>query len=148
MKKIVKVVAILLALCCIASVLGACVDKFDSSLKNMNETVESKIITDFVAAHSEDAYPVSEDEVSLRVYGAFDGVYVLFVDVAGWAYTEAIQTEVVAGVKFVYSCGQTLEVYCDGAFYSLTTAYEKGIISRAHLRTAQRTYKGAHSYLY
>lgn len=148
MKKIVNVVAIILVFCCVVSVLGACVDKFDSSLKNMNETVERKIITDFVAAHSEDVYPVEDKDVSLRVYGAFDGVYVLFVDVAGWAYTEAIKTEIVAGVKFVYSCGQTLEVYFDGAFYSLTTAYENGVISRANLRTVQRTYKRAHSYLY
>ena len=85
-----------------------------------NETVQREIITAYVTMHTQKYYPISEDEVSLRCYGAFDGVYVLFVDVATWAYPAIIKTEEIAGVKFIYSRGQKMQVYSDGAFYTIS----------------------------
>ena len=119
-----------------------------SDAAELEKPIAEEIVDAFVAAHSTDRYPVEKDEVSLRFYGEFDGVYVMFVDVASWCYTDAIKIETVAGVAFVYSCGQTLTVYCDGAFYSLTNAYEQGVISRDKLLAAQKVYVSNHPYLY
>lgn len=144
MKKTLMTISLILVFCCFISILAGCVN----APTDLDEAVEGEIIDAFVAVHSQDSYPVTEDEVSLRCYGAFDGVYVLFVDVSGWAYTMAIKNEVIAGVKFVYSCGQTLTVYADGAFYSLSEAYENKILSRQDLKAVQRNYKGDYQYLY
>ncbi|MCH5152103.1 MAG: hypothetical protein J1F65_05560 [Clostridiales bacterium] len=114
----------------------------------LNETTQREIITAFVDLHSKDFYPVAEDEVSLRCFGVFDGVYVLFVDVESWGYTTAIEEDTVAGVRFIYSCGQKMTVYSDGAFYSIAEAYENGILSYDNMLTAQQTYKAAHEFLY
>lgn len=144
MKKHLKIISLLLVCCCFVSLLASCAN----APTDLDEAVEKEIIDAFVAAHSQDSYPVTDDEISLRCYGSFDGVYVLFVDVAGWASTTEIKQEVVANVKFVYSNGQTLTVYADGAFYSLSDAYKNRILSRQDLIAVQRNYKSDHQYLY
>lgn len=114
----------------------------------IDKEISKEIVTAFIAAHINDKHPVTEDEISLRCYGVFDNVYVLFVDVVSWGYGAAILTEIIADLQFIYSCGQKMTVYSDGAFYSLTDAYENGILSRDNLLTVQENYIKDHEYLY
>lgn len=114
----------------------------------LDAATQQEIINAFVNVHSQDRYPVTEDEISLRCFGAFDGVYVLFVDVASWVYTAAIKVDVIAGVKFIYSSGQTMYVYCDDAFYSISEAYEKNILSYENLVATQQNYRTHSEMLY
>ena len=114
----------------------------------LEEDIQSEIISSFVNIHSKDTEPVTEDEISLRCYGAFDGVYVLFVDVASWGSFEVITTDIIAGVEFVYSNSQTMIVYSDNAFYEISEAYDNNFLSYDNLVTAQQIYKFCHISLY
>ena len=132
------VVCILLVVCMVCG----CSDR-----DVLNKKTQREIITAFVKLHSNDYYTVTEDEVSLRCYGAFDGVYVIFED-GIWCRTEAVKSEVIAGVRFVYPNGLKMTVYCDGAFYTLSEAYENGILSYDNLLTTQQTYKACNGSLH
>ena len=83
---------------------------------------------------------LSYEYISLRCYGAFDGVYVLFLD-GVWSHLDVVTSEVIAGVIFTYPNSIHMEVYCDGAFYTLSEAYENGILSYDDLLTTHDTYK-------
>lgn len=143
MKKIIAVLLVavgLLALCACQSE-GAGANSF-------SKEKQQEIITAFIAENSDAKYPLKKEDISLRCYGAFDGAYVLFVDVVGWNYTMAIETDVIAGVEFVYSSGQKMTVYYSGKFYTLSEAYDRGVLSLASLRAVQKSYKEGHEYLY
>lgn len=143
MKKIIAVLLVtvgLLTLC-------AC-NSEGTGTNSFSKEKQQEIITAFIAENSDAKYPLKKDDISLRFYGEFDGAYVLFVDVVGWGYTAAIEREVVGGVEFVYSSGQKLTVYANGKFYSLSEAYDGGVLSLASLRSAQKNYKEGHAYLY
>ena len=135
-------ISILLALviCCllVAVTLVGCGNKGEIRL---SKATQNKIIAAFVNAHINDQYPVTADEISLRCYGAFHGVYVLFVDVASGGSFQAIQTEVIADVKFIYPDGQTMIVYSDGEFYTIAEAYDNNILSYQNLVATQENYK-------
>ena len=120
----------------------------EDNTSNIDKETTEEIKAAFIAAHVNDEPPVTEDEISLRCYGVFDNVYVLFVDVESWGYTGAIETDIIADVQFIYSCSQKMTVYSDGTFYSLPDAYENGILSRDELLTLQENYIKDHEYLY
>ena len=110
----------------------------------LQESTEKEIISAYVASSKD---PVTEEEVSLRCYAVFDGVYVLFVN-ANWSYAEVVTTDTVAGVKFVYSNAHEMTVYSDGDFYSLSEAYKNNILSKNDLLQLQKNYKSDHEFLY
>lgn len=114
----------------------------------LEKAVKQEIIAAFIEAHINDRYPLREEEISLRCYGAFDGTYVLFVDVVSWGYGDAIGAEIIENLEFIYGNGQRLVVYSDGAFYSLYGAYKKDILSLDNLLIAHRKYYETHIYLY
>ena len=114
----------------------------------LDEDVQQKIITSFVNAYSTDRDPITADEISLRCYGAFDGVYVLFVDVESMLKLPAFREQTIAGVKFIYSYLQTMVVYSNNAFYEIKDAYENNILSYDNMLAAQQTYKACHMSLY
>lgn len=116
--------------------------KQDRASSVLDEAIEREIIAALVAAHENDRYPVAEDEVSLRCRGAFNGVYVLFVDVDSWDYTTAVYWVVVDDVEFVYPTGQKMTVYYNGSFCSLDEAYENEILSHDDLLTVQLNFNG------
>ena len=86
---------------------------------------------------------LSYEDISLRCYGAFDGVYVLFVD-GVWLHMPMETSEVIAGVIFTYPDSLHMEVYCDGVFYTMTEAYDNNILSYDNLLTTHDTYKACH----
>lgn len=106
----------------------------------LDKSIEREIIAAVIAAHSDYKYPLNEEDFSLRCFGAFDGVYVLFVDCTMWNYTADVTQVIIDGVEFVYGSGQRLQVYKDGGFYSLTEAFENGILSHDELLTVQKNY--------
>ncbi|MCH5148669.1 MAG: hypothetical protein J1G05_04835 [Clostridiales bacterium] len=107
----------------------------------LEKAVKQEIKAAFVEANKNE-YSLCEEEISLRCYGAFDGLYVLYVDVESWMYPSVVWSEVVADVEFVYGSGQSLKVYSDGAFYSLSYAYENGFLTRDNLLTVQQNRRG------
>ena len=80
------------------------------------------------------------EQLSLRCYGAFDGVYVIFED-GVWSAFCVVTSEVIADVIFTYPDSIHMRVYCDGEFYTMTEAYEKGILSYDNLLATHKTYK-------
>ena len=149
MKKFLTAIVAILLSCTLLFAFVGCTDADAKLSKSTDKTtikldteIEKEIIASFVAKHSGDKYPVAEDEVSLRCYGAFDGVYVLFVDVIGWDYTMAIERDVIADVEFIYGSGQKMTAYSTGEFCSLSNAYANNILARDNLLTVQKNYSG------
>ena len=106
----------------------------------LDEGIQEEIKTAFYNTYV-DIYPdLPFEQLSLRCYGAFDGVYVLFED-SVWDVQCAVTSEVIAGVKFVYPDGLHMTVYFNNAFYTLSEAYEHGILTYDNLLTTQETYK-------
>lgn len=108
----------------------------------LEKAVKQEIKDAFVEANKNE-YSLCVEEITLRCYGAFNGVYVLFVDVASWGYWGVIGKEVIADVEFYYANSQRMKVYSNGAFYSLTSAYENGILSRENLLEVKATRSGS-----
>lgn len=91
---------------------------------------------------------LTPDQVKLRFMGIFGESYVLFVDVKDMMYAEVITTDTVAGLQFVYSCSQRMQVWSDGQFYNLQLAYDNGLLTREDLRTLARDYYDAYPHLW
>ena len=116
----------------------------------LDANVDKEIRTAYAALYT-DGHPVWAENVSLRCFGAFDGVYVLFVDAHGFEYfdyNDAIHRETVSGIEFIYSSSQTLTVYSNGEFCSLSEAYENKLLSHDELLTTQINYRARNENLY
>lgn len=70
-------------------------------------------------------------------YGTYDGA-VVYIDVG---LLGAITEKVVADQKFVWSSSFTIQVYKDGAFYDLETAYEKGLLTKENIGTIAKRHE-------
>ena len=147
MKKLMKIISTLFLFCCLVSLPVACGVTCGGPPIGLGEAAEKEIIDAFVAAHSQGSHPLTEAEISLRFYGAFDDVYVVLVDTSD-AYILPFEKEVIADVEFIYEKGQELTVYTNGAFYSLPDAYKNNILSLQDLKAVQRNYKSDHQHLY
>ena len=113
----------------------------------LDEAAQTEIKTAFYNKYV-DKYPdLAFEQLSLRCYGEFDGVYVIFED-GVWGRITAITSEVIAGVKFIYPDGLQMTVYCNNAFYKLSEAYENGILSYDNILKTQETYKACNINLY
>jgi hypothetical protein len=99
-------------------------------------------------AYCEDAKDITADEVSLRVFGVFEDVYVIFVDVSSYGYPTVIVSEMVGEYAFWYSSGHTMEVFHDGSFYSLQEAFDTDLLTTDDLQTVFDNYYGAYPYLW
>ena len=80
-------------------------------------------------------YPLSID-----MRGEYGGTYVFYVD--GLAAGAAITVDVVDNVYFAYPSTRQLEVYNGGKFYTLSAAFEAGLLSHADLLDIQKNYNG------
>ena len=110
----------------------------------LDEAVQTEIKLAFYNSYK-DKYPnLGYEHLALRCYGAFDGVYVIFEDKV-WDCIDMVTSETVAGVRFVYPDGLHMTVYCDGAFYKLSEAYENNILSYDNLLATKETYRACHT---
>ena len=78
-------------------------------------------------------YTYTAEDVTLTFYGEYNGAYVMFIDTPYLAYLDAITTQVVDGVTFVYGSSHTLDVYNNGSFYSVGEAFENGLLTHNDL---------------
>ena len=76
-------------------------------------------------------------QYGVRCFGKFEnGAYAVMVD-GPYFYTQALETERVAGYEFHYNNGQKIKIYKDGVFYSMNEAYFMGIISESDVASIQ-----------
>ena len=106
----------------------------------LNESTQTEIKTAFYNVYKDKHPNLPFDHLSLRCYGAFDGVYVIFED-GVWACMDLVTSEVIAGIIFTYPDSLHMTVYCDGECSTLSEAYENGILSYDDLLTTHDTYK-------
>ncbi len=89
-----------------------------------------------------DEYPkddLSEDDLSLDVRGVFGDTYVYYL-CGPFGASDVITKALVGNVLFEYPSSLTLDVYCNGDFYSLGAAYGQGLLDRDDLLTLQKNY--------
>ena len=101
--------------------------------------VEDMIKTAYMATDSSVDY--TKDDLTVEYYGEYEGVYIAIVD-GPWDSPGWIQTEIVAGVEFVYSSGsRELKAYKDGEKLSLQDALDAGWLSEASIHELWGYYK-------
>ena len=92
--------------------------------------------------------PIPPDFYTLCSYGAYNGAYAVLVEGTGMDYTANIVYRTVGDCLFIYSSSHEMDLYFQGSFYTLTEAYERGILSDADLQALCRTYRAANAGLY
>lgn len=78
-------------------------------------------------------YSYTENDITIRYYGEYDGAHVMFVDVPYMAYDCAVWEVTVGGVTINYNDGQRLQVYREGSFCSMEAAFENGYLKHGDL---------------
>ena len=73
-------------------------------------------------------------------YGVFDDVYCLILTPPKVEYTTAMKYVDIAGYTFRFGSSNTMVVYYNGEFYSLTKAYENGILDDAEIEELYNFY--------
>ena len=81
------------------------------------------------------------EDVTLRIYGAFNGAYVFLADIKGYSFSLRQTEETVGGVTFTHPKRQFFEVWCDGTVYRTKEAFDLGILTVDDLKTLGRTYE-------
>ena len=101
-------------------------------------TEEDRILRDW---KWENKYYFSGSPISIDVRGVYGDTYVFYVygPVAG----DAITTDLVDNVYFAYPTTRQLEVYNDGEFYTLSSAFEAGLLTHEDLLDIQKNYGGS-----
>ena len=99
-------------------------------------------------AYCENAKDITVEEVSLRVFGVFQDVYVMLVDVSSYDYPTVIVSETVGAYTFWYSSNHIMEVFHDGTFYSLQEALDANLLTADDLQIVFDNYYGAYPYLW
>ena len=82
-------------------------------------------------------YPGGYNIENVRIrnyYGTYNGGVVMIID--GYrGFAQALRDEEIAGITFKYSSSQGFEVWKNGNFYNLKSAYEKGILTKSDIET-------------
>lgn len=105
-------------------------------------TIEEEIIEAYYDTQVEDSLKdqYTAADLSLRFRGAFSDAYVIFID-GIYLYQAERTSEIVGGIKFEYLETRKLQVYHQGAFYSLQEAYELGLLSANDLYDLKEIYE-------
>lgn len=72
------------------------------------------------------------DDLSVIRIGVYDGCVAVWVN-GPFDYNDAITTQRVDGLAFVYGSSHTIDLYRDGTLYKLPEAWEAGLLTRAAL---------------
>ena len=134
MRKFVAIILLSVA------ILGSCAmhdgkaDAADSSGLSKQEC--EKIKQDYCAKVAPSLKPT---DLSLRVYAVFDDACALFVD-GPFVYAAVLTYETVCGYTFVYSSAQRMHLYHDGQFFTISEAFEMGVIDQAQVETIFRNF--------
>jgi hypothetical protein len=102
----------------------------------LSAEMERKIKQDYWKLYFEDdpyyANGYSYEDIKIHYYGTYNGCVVMFIDSYRY-YTQAERTEEVAGITFYYSSGQGFEIWRNGEFFDLKSAYEQGFLTKADI---------------
>lgn len=106
-------------------------------------------------AHRVEVFPISSQEIEITVYGWFRDVGVFFwngissePELKPFDYNTVILTENLCGREFRYTTLETLQVYANETFYSLSQGYEEGILTNSQIRLIYNRYKETNPHLY
>lgn len=111
----------------------------------ISQRVTAEIIASYIEKNAE--RNLTESDVSLSCYGAFENAYALFIFDRS-DYSNVITREFVDGLEFVYSVDNKLQVYYQGDFFSLSEAFQRNILSRDDLLAVWNNYRAGYLYLY
>ena len=75
------------------------------------------------------------NNVKIRDYlGVSNNAYAMRIGISGQMYLTALTEKTVAGIKYTLPNSQDITIYKSGKFYSIKTAYEKNIITKADVQ--------------
>ena len=152
MKAYIKSIALIISAILIISFMGVLVscDNINYTLRTDPEKIEDKTgkMPDEIKSEIQLAYYESNKEycdspkqVKGVCYGVFDDTYCLMLTLPGVMYMDATAYVDVAGYTFMFgSVSNTMDVYCNGKFYSLTEAYQNGILDDAEIEELYNFY--------
>ena len=137
----------LILICAIACCLFGCSDGKDNSDKNANTPPpvtdeqlteeEREIKSAFAAKHN-----VPFDTVHYTSYGEYNGAHALMITADDIGYGAVITYDIVGGITLTYSDSHTMDVYYEGEFYSLSVAYETGLLTKDDLIEIAKRFGG------
>ena len=129
MRKIIVILALLLAICCFTTMLTAC-----------HDVSHEQIVAEYTDLHN------ISNGVTLTCYGEFHGAHVVYFE--GLTGLPALSDLTVGGVTFHFGTTQQFDVYYRGKFYTLREAFNKGILSLINLLEVRKNHKANNEYLY
>lgn len=115
-------------------------------LAQISEEELEQMRTDYVAQF----YPsgnIDPQLLNFTVYGLWDHTYALFVTCSGGGSGDVLTFETVNDLTFVYPNANTMRVYAEGAYHTLTDAFVIGYLSKAELETLYQNYYSIHPHL-
>ena len=123
MKKLVVYFCMMAA---ILSMFAGCVKVGEEGSEDGNSSecnVAEQIKQDYAEQNDYDA-----DELSLFIYGEYNGTYALIID-GPWGYAGVeVGTVAIGGVEFYFPSPRIPQAYNAGTFYSLEEAYDKQLL--------------------
>ena len=106
----------------------------------MQSEIKNKYFEKTYEEKNKEYYNSPDEVVIMDCYGIFDDAYCIMITCSGFMYLD-VMTEVQVGeYTFVFSSSNTMKVYCNGEFYGLEQAYEKGILDDAELESLHYYY--------
>lgn len=107
-------------------------------------TMSSKIKEEFYALYGDKFadVPGKYERISIMFQGIFDDVYVASIASDCCSIVRS-PTETVNGITFTWMQQYDLNVYCDGKFYTLTEAFENGLLNNEQLLEVHEKYNTA-----
>ena len=158
MKRFIKIISLTLVLVFVASAMLSLVscdninyqsdpdpdqtntnpDNIDDKTGKLTDEIKSEIQLKYYDKHTNESD--SPAEIKGVCYGVFDDVYCLILTLPKVEYTTAMKYVDVAGYNFMFGSSNTMIVYYNGEFYSLTKAYENGILNDAEIEELYNFY--------
>ncbi len=90
---------------------------------------------------------VSTDDLTVLYVAEYDGAYAVYVN--GWfEYNQAICSDTINGLEFWYATSQKMLIYQDGTLYSLTAAFDQGVLDADAVASLYEIHRQSHSSLY
>ncbi len=107
-------------------------------------TMSSKIKEEFYALYGEKFadVPNKYERISVMFHGIYDDVYVASIASDCCSIVKS-PSETVNGITFTWMQQYDLNVYCDGKFYTLTEAFENGLLTNEQLLEVHEKYNTA-----
>ncbi len=102
-------------------------EEIESLFSEVKSEIQSAYFEKTYEEKSKESYN-SPEQVSVTCYGVFNDAYCVILTYPLVEYLTE-ETEVKVGqYTFVFGDSNTMAIYCNGEFYSLTKAYENGIL--------------------